>query len=447
MAGARQLLRELLRERRASFSTSSHLSRPLADSSRGTSEAAFFSKVLPGTFSRDSCRSFTNSPVGSSALGTLSQIRAVGIPRHICGNGHGPALVGRYSSTVSGSQLEDELGRLGENAQGLDVATADVAEKLASPEAQAISEVSAIIGDCSYPTAFVQILMESVHIHLGLPWWGAIAFTTIAIRLLCLPIVAYQLKATAKLTLMRPKLEKINERIKASNYDPAVSVEGRQEIMALFKEHKTFPLAPFIGAVAQAPVFLSFFFAITNMCQRLESFKHGGLLFFTDLSAKDTTYILPLTLTTAMLIAVELSALEGMDGNPYAKNMKNFLRVFSVIMFPVSFNFETGLFFYWIPSNLFSIFQAHLFKQKAVKHLVGIPDTEHLAVSSTVASPAEPAVAPVAPALPDTRTRNSGKKKLAFGRNKSKEAQIEQLQHVAAYADTADEDKMVTREN
>ncbi|MCO5609294.1 hypothetical protein L7F22_063520 [Adiantum nelumboides] len=262
MAGARQLLRELLRERRASLSSSSHLLRPVADSSRGhyqpetlqpcnqralnfhsvadDEEDGFspqgLSKVLPRTFSGDSCRSSTTSRVGISAFGRLSVIRAVGTPRNICYNGYGPSLSGRYCSTVTGTQLEGELGGLAGKVEGLDVTTADVAGKLASPEAQAVNEVSAIIGDCSYPTAFVQILMDNMHTVLGLPWWAAIAATTICIRLLCLPIVAYQMKSAAKLSLMRPKLEKINERIKASNYDPNVSAEGRDQIFALFKE-------------------------------------------------------------------------------------------------------------------------------------------------------------------------------------------------------------------
>ncbi|MCO5547951.1 hypothetical protein L7F22_001406 [Adiantum nelumboides] len=311
MAGARQLLRKVLRERRASLSSSSHLFCPVAYLSRGhyqpetlqpcnqralnfhsvaddeengfspqgvrflpssdvnssfinSSEVSGLSKYLPRTFSGDSCRSSTTSRVGISAFGRLFVIRAVGTPKNICYNGYGPSLSGRYCSTVTGTQLEGELGGPGK-VDGLDVTTADVAGKLASPEAQALNEVSAIIGDCSYPTAFVQILMDNMHTALGLPWWAAIAATTICIRLLCLPIVAYQMKSAAKLSLMRPKLEKINERIKASNYDPNVSSEGRNQIFALFKEYKTTPLSPFLGAVLQAPVFLSFFFAVTDI--------------------------------------------------------------------------------------------------------------------------------------------------------------------------------------
>ncbi|MCO5547953.1 hypothetical protein L7F22_001408 [Adiantum nelumboides] len=149
------------------------------------------------------------------------------------------------------------------------------------------------------------------------------------------------------------------------------------------------------------------------MCQRLEPFKHGGFLLFTDLSAKDSTYILPLTLSAVMLLSVEINALEGMEGNPYATNMKKIFRIFALVLFPISLSFETALFFYWIPSNFFSIFQSYMLRQKAVKAFVGIPSTEHLATSSTNVTPAEPA-------LPNTRTINPVKKKLALGRGKSK---------------------------
>jgi hypothetical protein len=81
------------------------------------------------------------------------------------------------SSAASENRLEDDLGIVSEgnrfekgggNSDGfLDTETLT---GLVTPQAQAISEVSAVIGDCSYPTSFLQLLIESVHLHAGLPW-------------------------------------------------------------------------------------------------------------------------------------------------------------------------------------------------------------------------------------------------------------------------------------
>ena len=36
----------------------------------------------------------------------------------------------------------------------------------------------------------------------------------------------------------------------------------------------------------------------------------------------------------------QLNAAEGMEGNPLADKMKKFMRIFAIILFPISMNFE-----------------------------------------------------------------------------------------------------------
>ena len=42
------------------------------------------------------------------------------------------------------------------------------------------------------------------------------------------------------------------------------------------------------------------------MAARVESFKEGGFLWFTDLSTPDTTYVLPLATCLGVLLTVEV---------------------------------------------------------------------------------------------------------------------------------------------
>lgn len=360
---------------------------------------------------------------GFSARSSYAWIRTAGVQGFYFGHGFG-SVQGvsrvRFSSTATGNRLEDELGNLNVpntqavagNAEAFSIADADTVGNLVTPQAQAISEVSAVIGDCSYPTAFLQLLIESVHVHAGLPWWAAISVTTIGIRILCLPVIVYQLRSAAKLSLMRPEMEKINAEIKDSGYDPRVSAEGRERIMALFTKYKTTPFSPFVGAILQAPVFMCFFFAVRNMAARVESFKDGGFLWFTDLSTPDSTYILPAVTCLGVLLTVELNAAEGMEGNPLADKMKKFMRIFAAVLFPLSMSFEKALFCYWITSNFWALLQSTILKRPAVKNYMRIPETAHL-----TAKP-EPALA-VTPAEPIHRpTRPVGRKKLKGSRRK-----------------------------
>lgn len=62
----------------------------------------------------------------------------------------------------------------------------------------------------------------------------------------------------------------------------------------------------------QAPVFLSFFMALKKMAATpVESFKHGGTLWFTDLTVCDEFFALPaITCVTLWLTLEVISKLE-----------------------------------------------------------------------------------------------------------------------------------------
>lgn len=148
--------------------------RVIASSENGDYVKSFPRKDI-ATFSTDSCSSVSTG--GFSTLSTLPQIRAGGAFGRLFHNGYAPmqglSMV-RFSSTSTGQRLEDELGNtagVGNNGEVFNVGNADVATTLATSKAEAISEVSAVIGDCSYPTAFLQLFLENVHVYTGLPWY------------------------------------------------------------------------------------------------------------------------------------------------------------------------------------------------------------------------------------------------------------------------------------
>lgn len=257
------------------------------------------------------------------------------------------------------------------------------------PSSDSMSEVAAAVADCSYPTAFLQHVIDGIHMSTGLPWWLSIVATTVAIRVLVLPLMVHQMKSTARLTLVRPELEKLTNRIKESGYDSKVVDENQIRMKALFIKHKTSPFSPILGAFIQAPIFMCFFFAIRNMAEKMESFKEGGALWFTDLSTPDSLFILPVMSGAFFLLTVELGATDGMQGQPMLGKMKMFLRGLSVLLVPMTASFPKALFCYWLTANVCSIVQGVVFKQPGVKEALGIPDVAHLA------KPTELPVSPV----------------------------------------------------
>jgi len=238
---------------------------------------------------------------------------------------------------------------------------------------QAVSEVAAAAADCSYPVAALQYAIEAVHVHSGLPWWASIIGTTLIIRTLSIPILISQLKATCRLTLMRPQLEEVTEQMKEC-VDPKSIDEGRRRVQNLFKQYNVTPFTPMKGILIQGPVFISFYLAITNMAANVPSFKEGGALWFRDLSTPDSLYLLPALTALSFLATVELNMQEGLEGNPMANKMKMFSRFIALITVPITMNFPKAIFCYWITSNLFSLVHGAVIKMPGVKRALAIPE-------------------------------------------------------------------------
>lgn len=287
----------------------------------------------------------------------------------------GLSFVGlRYAST---STSPSPSGSINEGSDQLEFVN-DVAEVLSDTSidianaSQVVNEVAIAAADSAYPVAFLQYFIEAVHVNCALPWWASIAATTLLIRCLTIPILISQLKATTRLTLMRPELEDLQQRMQRSA--DAESLErGRQQLSILYKKYNVSPFTLLKGLLIQGPIFISFYLAITNMAEHVPSFKEGGALWFYDLSTPDSLYVLPALTALSFLATVELNMQEGLEGNPMGSKMKKFSRVLALLTVPITMNFPKAIFCYWITSNLFSLTYGAVMKQPGVKKALGIP--------------------------------------------------------------------------
>ncbi|RZC03672.1 Mitochondrial inner membrane protein OXA1 isoform B [Glycine soja] len=257
----------------------------------------------------------------------------------------------RYMSTVN--QGSDKISS--------DVMT-DVADVLTNTtmdavvsQAPVVNEVAIAAADSFLPVQALQYVIDAVHSYTGLNWWAAIVLTTLLIRTATVPLLINQLKATSKLTLMRPHLEEIKQQMEGLTMDPVAVAKGQQQMKKLFKEYGVSPFTPLKGLFIQGPIFVSFFLAITNMAEKVPSFKHGGASWFIDLSTPDALYIFPALTALSFLITVECNMQEGMEGNPVAGTMKNVSRGLAVLTVPFTMGFPKAIFCYWVTSNLFSL--------------------------------------------------------------------------------------------
>ncbi|KAJ6714348.1 MITOCHONDRIAL INNER MEMBRANE PROTEIN OXA1-RELATED [Salix viminalis] len=273
-----------------------------------------------------------------------------------------------------------DMSTIGEGSENIELIN-DVADVLTdstieavSSQAPVVNEVAIAAADSYIPVAALQHVIDAVHSVTGFNWWASIIVTTLLIRGATVPLLVNQLKATTKLTLMRPHLEEIKQKMEDKAMDPMAMAEGQKQMKKLFKEYGVSPLTPLKGLFIQGPIFVSFFLAISNMTEKVPSFKSGGAYWFYDLTTPDSLYILPILTGLTFWITVESNMQEGLEGNPIAGTMKKVSRVFALASVPLTMGFPNAIFCYWITSNVFSLFYGLALKSPGVKKFLGVPE-------------------------------------------------------------------------
>jgi len=242
------------------------------------------------------------------------------------------------------------------------------------------------------PSYVVMQAIDAIHSALGVPYWEAIVLITIAVRIAMLPMSVMQLKTMSKLAILKPEVDKIQA---TAMQDPDKSVERRQhyegQLKALFKKHDHNPLVmlmPFL----QLPIFVTFFMGIRDFGDYFPDFKTGGALWFTDLSAADPTYILPVINGISMFLMFEA----GVASNPppqtellarQQNTMRWVMRAASVAMIPLMISMPNGLFVHWGVNNAMSITQSIILGREDVKKYLGI---NPIPVNSAPSTPSTP---------------------------------------------------------
>lgn len=220
----------------------------------------------------------------------------------------------------------------------------------------------------------VMLLLDNIHTMAGVPYWEAIVLTTIGLRICLLPVVLKTVQGSARMALMRPEMQKIQERMKEDSNldDPNVKLRYQMEMKALFGKFKVNPLRAVLWPMFQLPIFIAFFIALREMGQYFPGMATGGDFWFTDLTVADAYYILPVLNSLSFLLMFEL----GSDGMQVGQQgtFKTVMRGMSVAMVPLTASMPQGVFVYWISNNFFSLGQTYILKNKKLRELLDIPE-------------------------------------------------------------------------
>jgi YidC/Oxa1 family membrane protein insertase len=181
----------------------------------------------------------------------------------------------------------------------------------------------------------------------GAPWWLSIMMLTIVVRTLLFPITYRQVKSMRRMQELKPDMDRLR-----TEYKDDVQKQ-REEMAKLYQERKVNPLGGCLPVFIQLPIFLVLYYTIRHF-DTLESFRTGGLFWFKDLTQPDHLFILPVLYVLTMMASQEITIRNT------ATQQKQLMRFLPIIFGFFLARFPSGLFVYWVTSNLITFAQNYV---------------------------------------------------------------------------------------
>jgi YidC/Oxa1 family membrane protein insertase len=214
----------------------------------------------------------------------------------------------------------------------------------------------------------------------GVTWALSIVGLVILIRIILIPLFVKQIKSQRALTALQPQMKAIQTKYKDDRQKQS------EEMMKLYKEHKTNPLASCFPILAQAPIFFALFTVLNGIAAKTDAgvpapiargFLKGEYLdsaaqatFFgakiseTFLGSPDTTVKIVTVILIFIMSATTFTTqrqlmVKGMPKMDSSNNMMLQQQKIMLYLFPVIFavsgvNFPVGVLIYWSTTNFWT---------------------------------------------------------------------------------------------
>ena len=220
---------------------------------------------------------------------------------------------------------------------------------------------------------FIHKLLSPVFgFNSGVTWSLSIMGLVVLIRIILIPLFVKQIKSQRALTALQPQMKEIQKRYKDDRQKQS------EEMMKLYKEHKTNPLASCFPILAQAPIFFALFTVLNGIAHnKPHGFLKGEYLvsaaqakFFgapiseTFLGSDKTTvkivtvlliiFMSGTTFTTQRQLMVKGMPKMDASNNMMLQQQKIMLYLFPIIFAVSGVNFPVGVLIYWSTTNLWT---------------------------------------------------------------------------------------------
>ena len=208
----------------------------------------------------------------------------------------------------------------------------------------------------------------------GVTWTLSIMGLVLLIRTLLIPLFVKQIKSQRALTALSPEMKKIQQKYKDDRQKQS------EELMKLYKTHKTNPLSSCFPILAQAPIFFALFTVLngigknppqargtltTELAEQAAEAKFlGAPISETFLGSGNlttqivTVFLIALmsltTFTTQRQLMVKGMPKMDTSNNMMLQQQKILLYLFPIIFAVTGVNFPVGVLIYWSTTNLWT---------------------------------------------------------------------------------------------
>eukprot|EP01114_Cavostelium_apophysatum_P022546 TRINITY_DN8191_c0_g1_i1.p1 TRINITY_DN8191_c0_g1~~TRINITY_DN8191_c0_g1_i1.p1 ORF type:complete len:443 (+),score=58.33 TRINITY_DN8191_c0_g1_i1:86-1414(+) len=224
-----------------------------------------------------------------------------------------------------------------------------------------------------YVTGPVINALDVVH-QSGIPYWGVIVGSALAVRIVVLPLTIKAMRAAGELGKFMPKntefLQKINDAKQRNN--PVLLARLQDEWTQYHTQSKVGPFTPMKYALFQTPIFMGFYFSIKRMVETHPDMINGGALWFHNLAAADPYYRLPTIAAVALLLNFEYLNDVKMPPSQH-KIMRGVMIAMSVAAMYFTRDFAMGIHLYWAASMLFTMLVSAIIRKTSLREILKIP--------------------------------------------------------------------------
>jgi YidC/Oxa1 family membrane protein insertase len=191
-------------------------------------------------------------------------------------------------------------------------------------------------------------LLKGFH-TLGLPWAWAIVATTVAVRIVLVPLTVKQIHSMQSMQRHAPEMKEIQRKYKGDRQ------KLNEELMKFYKENNINPAASCLPLVAQFPIFISLYLVLRHFTKHVHAGSLSWLHVVPNIAAKADSHwsgylLLVIYAASQVLSTYFMSA--TMD-----KTQRTIMMIVPLVFITVIARFPAGLVLYWVTTNLWTVGQ------------------------------------------------------------------------------------------